>query len=93
MGRSKITRFWTKEEHDPKAAEWMKLQKVSVLISTCVKEWQYKEILNFDNLAWEDLSEEWCASPCLAENESRCRSETAVHSLFCEMRRPETVKS
>ena len=40
----------------------MVLQGVSVLISTCVKEWQYKDLLNdIDNLAWEDLSEEWCA--------------------------------
>ena len=50
------------------AAEWfslgemMVLQEVSVLISTYMKQWQYKDILNdIDNLAWEDLSEEWCA--------------------------------
>ena len=42
--------------------EMMVLQDVSVLTSTYVKDWQYKDILNdIDNLAWEDLSEEWCA--------------------------------
>ena len=38
------------------------LQGVSVLMSTHVKEWQYKDNLNdIDSLAWEDLFEEWCA--------------------------------
>ena len=38
----------------------MVLQGVSVLMSVCVSEWQYKDILNdIDNLAWEDFSEEW----------------------------------
>ena len=40
------------------AAEWFS----SVFISTYVKEWQCKDILNdVDTLAWEDLSEEWFA--------------------------------
>ena len=40
--------------------EMMVLQDVSVLMSFCVREWQYEDILNdIDNLAWEDSSEEW----------------------------------
>ena len=44
------------------AGEMVVLQCVSMPISVYVKEWQYKDILNdVDNLAWEDLSEEWSA--------------------------------
>ena len=45
------------------AAEWFTAgEMVSMPISVYVKEWQYKDILNdIDNLAWEDLSEEWSA--------------------------------
>ena len=40
------------------SGEMMVLQEVSVLISTYVKEWQYKDILNdIDNLAWDYLSD------------------------------------
>ena len=50
------------------AAEWfshweMKVLKgVSLLMSVCVREWQWqqKDILNdSDDLVWEELSEEW----------------------------------
>ena len=57
------------------AAVGFSLEEMSVLISTYVKKWQYKDILNdIDNLAWEDLSEEWCA--CLK----------GVKALPCEIR-------
>ena len=77
------------------------LQGVSVPMSVRVKEWQYKDVSNdIDDLKREDLSEGWqkhvsevkkvlpCEHRCLVvPHEGRCRPETAVHSLFCEMRR------
>ena len=36
----------------------------------------------------------WCHKmEVTVKNEGRCKPDTAVHSLFCEMRRLETVKS
>ena len=47
-------------------AEWFShgemkvLQGVSLLMSVCVREWQYKNIVkDTDDLMWEDLSEDW----------------------------------
>ena len=63
------------------AAEWCTHDVVVVLrcalasLFVAVNEWQYKDILDdIDNLAWEELSEEWCAH----------MSERSEKTLLCE---------
>ena len=51
--------WWTLWPNGSPLGEMKVLQGVSVLMSVCVKEWQYKDILNdTDNSVREDLSED-----------------------------------